>query len=166
VGYLLEGIQEYPLPFGEADESCVEVIQVRDPHHPLYGLSFQVIRRSIHRGGDFPPSYEVEHRNGASLLVPISATDTPVIKPNRTKLSIEALRELVVAVECLESVNRHPKGDPLSIGIFDARFATVVVTEGKLIQVALQVLLAAALVDANHTALEHAKEAFDGIGGH
>ncbi len=52
------------IPSGESDESLAEVIQVLDPLHPLYGQSFRVIRRSAHRGGNFPPSYEVEYRNG------------------------------------------------------------------------------------------------------
>jgi hypothetical protein len=86
------------------------VIQVLDPHHPLYGRSFRVIRRSTHRAGNFPPSYEVEYRHGISLLVPVSVTDPSLIRPNRTKLSIEALRELVVAVECLESDEHGSKG--------------------------------------------------------
>jgi hypothetical protein len=98
------------IPSGEADESLAEVIQVLDPHHPLYGRSFRVIRRSAHRVGNFPPSYEVEYRNGVSLLVPVSVTDSSVITPNRTKLSIEALRELITAVECLESDEHRSKG--------------------------------------------------------
>jgi hypothetical protein len=100
------------IPPGEADESLAEVIQVLDPRHPLYGRSFRVIRRSAHRAGNFPPSYEVEYRNGGSLLVPISATNTDEISANRTKLSIEALRELIVAVECLEPDEHGPK-EPL-----------------------------------------------------
>ena len=91
------------IPSGEADESSFEVIQVLDPRHPLYGRSFRLICRSSHRGGNFPPSYEVEHRGGTSLLVPIAATEPQEPNANRTKLSIEALHELILAVECLES---------------------------------------------------------------
>jgi hypothetical protein len=94
------------IPSGEPDESLAEVIQVLDPRHPLYGRSFRVICRSSHRGGNFPPSYEVEHRGGTSLLVPISATEPDEVSANRIKLSIEALCELVSTVECLES-NEH-----------------------------------------------------------
>ena len=90
------------IPSGEADESLFEVIQVLDPRHPLYGRSFRLICRSSHRGGNFPPSYEVEHRGGTSLLVPIAATEPQEPNANRTKLSIEALHELISAVECLE----------------------------------------------------------------
>jgi len=82
------------IPSGESDESLAEVIQVLDPRHPLHGRSFRVIRRSAHRAGNFPASYEVEYRNGVSLLVPISVTELYVIGPNQTKLSIESLREL------------------------------------------------------------------------
>jgi hypothetical protein len=78
------------------------VIEVLDPRHPLYGRSFRVICRSSHRGGYPLPSYEVEYRNGVSLLVPVAVTDPNVIRTNQTKLSIDALRELIVAAECLE----------------------------------------------------------------
>ena len=91
------------IPSGEADESFAEVIEVLDPRHPLYGRSFRVICRSSHKGGNFPPSFEVEHRGGTSLLVPISATESDGLCANRPKLSIEALCELISAVECLES---------------------------------------------------------------
>jgi hypothetical protein len=97
------------IPSGKFDESLAEVIQVRDPHHPLYGRSFRVICRSTHRGGNFPPSYEVEFRDGVSLLVPVSVTDLYETTPNQTKLSIEALRELIVAVECLEQDEHRSK---------------------------------------------------------
>jgi hypothetical protein len=74
----------------------------------------RVIRRSSHRGGNFPPSYEVEHRFGTSLLVPISATEPQKPNANRTKLSIEALGDLLSAVEGLECDERgseRPLGD-------------------------------------------------------
>lgn len=90
------------IPSGEPDESLVEVVEVLDPRHPLYGRSFRVICRSSHRGGNFPPSYEVEHRGGTSLLVPISVTEPYQLNTNRTKFSIEALYDLISAVECLE----------------------------------------------------------------
>jgi hypothetical protein len=85
------------------------VIRVLDPRHPLYGRSFRVIRRSVHRGGNFQPSYEVEYRDGTSLLVPIAVTEHYKIGPNRTKLSIEALRDLIVAAECLECDEHRPQ---------------------------------------------------------
>ena len=63
------------IPCSEADESSIDEIKVLDPRHPLYGRSFRVLRRSTHRGGNFPPSYEVEYRNGSSLLIPVAATE-------------------------------------------------------------------------------------------
>jgi len=101
------------IPSSEPDESFAEVVQVLDPRHPLYGPSLRVIHRSSHRGGNFPPSYEVEHRFGTSLLVPISATEPQKPNANRTKLSIEALSDLLSAVECLECDER---GSERSLG--------------------------------------------------
>jgi hypothetical protein len=80
---------------GESDESSIEVIRVRDRRHPLYGRSFRVIRRTMDRGGNFPASYEVEYRNGSSLLIPVQATEKYELNSNQTKLSIEALLDLV-----------------------------------------------------------------------
>jgi len=101
------------IPSGESDESLVELVRVRDPRHPLYGRSFRVIRRVAHRGGNFPPSYEVEYLSGRSLLIPITATEPYHHGTNQTKLSIEALRELVFAVESLEC---HERGSERSMG--------------------------------------------------
>lgn len=97
------------IPAGESDESSTEVIRVLDPQHPLYGRSFHVIRRPTHRGGNFPPSYEVEYRNGSTLLIPVAATEKYVRDTNRTKLSIEAVRDLVSVAECLENHEYRPK---------------------------------------------------------
>ena len=98
------------VPSGEPDESLIERVRVLDPHHPLYGRTFCVIRRLVQRGGNYPASYEVEYYNGASLLIPVSATEHNVIRPNLTKLSIEALRDLIVAAECLERDEHRSKG--------------------------------------------------------
>jgi hypothetical protein len=84
------------------------MIEVLDPRHPLYGRSFRVIRRSTHRGGNFPPSYEVEHYHGSSLLIPVAVTEKRVLDANQTKLSIEALRDLVAVAECLDSHEYRP----------------------------------------------------------
>jgi hypothetical protein len=62
-----------------------------------------VIRRSTHLGGNFPPSYEVEYRNGSSLLIPVAATEAPNSANNQTKLSIDALQELISVVNCLDT---------------------------------------------------------------
>jgi hypothetical protein len=75
---------------------------VRDPAHPLFERTFRVIRHSVHRGGGFPISYEVEYRDGASLLIPVAATEPQISSENRTKLSVEALHELTSLVEQLE----------------------------------------------------------------
>jgi DNA invertase Pin-like site-specific DNA recombinase len=75
---------------------------VRDPAHPLFGRAFRVIR-SVHRGGNIPISYEVEHRDGASLLIPVAATEPQHTMQNRTKLSIEALHDLTLTVEQLDA---------------------------------------------------------------
>jgi hypothetical protein len=90
------------IPSGESDESSSEVIRVRDRRHPLYGRSFRVIRRTMDRGGNFPASYEVEYRNGSSLLIPVQATEQYELNSNQTKLSIEALLDLVSVAECLD----------------------------------------------------------------
>ena len=101
------------VPSGESDESSVEVIEVLDPCHPLYGRTFRVIRRVGRGSGNFSPSYEVEYLQNHSLLVPISVTEAYNGKANQTKLSIEALRDLVLTVECLES---HEHGSEGSVG--------------------------------------------------
>src|SRR5271154_1068131 len=101
------------VPCGESDESSVEVIEVLDPCHPLCGRTFRVIRRVDRGSGNFSPSYEVEYLQNHSLLVPISVTEAYNKKANQTKLSIEALRDLVLTVECLES---HEHGSEGSVG--------------------------------------------------
>jgi hypothetical protein len=97
------------IPSAKADESFSEVIQVLDPRYPLYGRSFRVICRSPQKGGNFSPSYEVEHRGGTSLLVPVAATEPFDLDATRPKLSIESLHELMSAVECLESDEHRSK---------------------------------------------------------
>src|SRR5690242_16871736 len=75
------------IPSCESDESPIEEVRVLDPLHPLYGRSFRVIRRSTQRGGNFLPSYEVEHCNGSSLLIPIAVTEWHDSPNKRTILS-------------------------------------------------------------------------------
>lgn len=96
------------IPASESDESSGEEITVQDPTHPLFGRTFRVIRRSVHRGGGFPISYEVEHGDAASLLVPVAATEPQNSTENRTKLSVEALRDLISAAEQLEQQADRP----------------------------------------------------------
>ena len=66
-------------PLVSLTRSLIERVRVLDPHHPLYGRTFCVIRRLVQRGGNYPASYEVEYYNGASLLIPVSATEHNVI---------------------------------------------------------------------------------------
>jgi len=77
-------------------------VTVLDPTHPLYGRTFRVVR-SVHRGGDHPVSYEVEHRDGASLLIPVASTEPQMGQENRTKLSVEALHDLISLAEQLDA---------------------------------------------------------------
>src|SRR3954453_23912444 len=95
------------IPCSEADEASIDEIKVLDRRHPLYGRSFRVLRRSTHRGGNFPPSYEVEYRNGSSLLIPVAATEWHDSPNDQLKLCLEALRDLVHAVDCLDSHDEH-----------------------------------------------------------
>ena len=74
-----------------------------DPRHPLYGRSFRVLRRLIQRGGNFPRSYEVEYSNGSTLLIPVSAIEYDNSENNQTKLSIEALHDLLSVIDCFDS---------------------------------------------------------------
>lgn len=52
-----------------------------------------------------------------------------------------------------------------SRGVVHAQLDAVVVAEGELVEVSLEVLLAAVLINTFHAALEDAKEALDGVGG-
>ncbi|WP_229180263.1 MULTISPECIES: Y4bD/Y4pK family protein, partial [Bradyrhizobium] len=98
------------IPSGESDESPAIEVTVCEPAHPLFGRTFRVIRRSVHRGGGFPLSYEVEYRDGASLLIPVAAIEPQMSMENRTKLSVEALHDLTSLVEQLEhDANRSEK---------------------------------------------------------
>lgn len=90
------------IPSGESDESPAIEVTVREPAHPLFGHTFRVIRSSVHLGGGLPLSYEVEYRDGASLLIPVAATEPRTSMENRTKLSVEALHDLTSLVEQLE----------------------------------------------------------------
>jgi hypothetical protein len=48
-------------------------VTVLDPAHPLFDGAFRVVRM-VHRGGNHPIGYEVEYRDGASLLIQVAAT--------------------------------------------------------------------------------------------
>lgn len=100
------------IPAGESDESSADEVTVQDPTHPLFGRPFRVIRRSVHRGGGFPISYEVEYGEAASLLIPVAVTEPQNWPANRTKLSIEALQDLISVAEQLEN-HADKAGRPL-----------------------------------------------------
>ncbi len=89
-------------PSGEPDESFPEEIRVLDPRHPLYGRSFRVVGRTSHRGGNFLPSYEVEYRDRVTLLVPVATTEHPASSVAFTKLSMDALQDLLNMVDCID----------------------------------------------------------------
>ncbi|MBR0867975.1 hypothetical protein JQ614_40545 [Bradyrhizobium diazoefficiens] len=55
------------IPSGESDESPAIEVTVFEPTHPLFGRTFRVIRRSVHRGGGFPLSYEVVNNSHDTL---------------------------------------------------------------------------------------------------
>jgi len=95
-------------------------VTVRDPRHPLFGRTFRVIRHSVHRGGGFPVSHEVEHRYQTSLLIPVAITEPQNGPKNQTKLSIEALQDLISLAEQLES---HVDQAGRSLGCPAAEFA-------------------------------------------
>jgi hypothetical protein len=54
------------------------------------------------RGGNVPASYEVEYRDGSSLIIPVKATEPCELNLNQTKLSIEALLDLVSVAESID----------------------------------------------------------------
>jgi hypothetical protein len=94
----------------EADESLPEMVEVRDPTHPLFGRRFTVLRRLMSGTGGLPPSYEVEYINGSSLIIPILATEQYQHKANQLKLSIDSLTELLVIAEGLGPNDDRSKG--------------------------------------------------------
>jgi hypothetical protein len=101
------------IPCSEADGPSIDEIKVLDHRHPLYGRSFRVLRRSTHRGGKFPPFYEVEYRDGSTLLIPVAATEWHDSPNDQIKLCLEALWDLVCAVDCLDSHDEHKSERPL-----------------------------------------------------
>lgn len=88
-------------PARESDESSLEEIAVVDPHHPLLGRKFKVIRRV--GGNRGTPSYEVEYLGTYRLLVPIASTESSAAVENHTKLSLEGLNDLILTVELIEN---------------------------------------------------------------
>jgi hypothetical protein len=89
-------------PSRESDESPLEEIMVADARHPLFGRKFKVIR-CLGRVGNCLPSYEVEYLGDYRLLVPIAATVSSAAMENHTKLSFDALNDLILAAELIEN---------------------------------------------------------------
>ena len=85
----------------ESDESFLEEIVVADPRHPLFGRKFSVIRRVFAKGN--LSSYEVEYLGTHRLLVPTAATEPSAAPENHTKLSLEALSDLILTAELIEN---------------------------------------------------------------
>lgn len=75
---------------------------VADARHPLFGRKFKVIR-CLGRVGNCLPSYEVEYLGDYRLLVPIAATVSSAAMENHTKLSFDALNDLILAAELIEN---------------------------------------------------------------
>lgn len=109
------------VPDSESDESFPEVVEVRDPHHPLWGRSYRVIRKIGQRGRGIPASYEVEYRAGSSLLIQATAIEYYEQEANQIKLSMEALLELLSTADCPDA---HEHGSSRSLVDADARAPT------------------------------------------
>lgn len=101
-----------------ADESSPKMVEVTDPRNPLYGRSFCVIREVARGSGNCAPSYEVEHRDGSTLLIPVTATLEYIEGTNQIKLSVEAIRDLIALAETLEGHDDRTEG---SVGNVVAR---------------------------------------------
>lgn len=105
------------VPDSESDESYPEVVEVRDPHHPLWGRSYRVIRKISQRGRGIPAVYEVEYRAGSSLLIQATAIEYYEQEVNEIKLSMEALLELLSTADCPDA---HEHGSNRSLVDGDA----------------------------------------------
>jgi hypothetical protein len=96
------------IPTGEAHGPYPAEVTVHDPRHPLYGRCFRVLRRLTGRGGNFLPSFEVEHPGGTSLLIPEAATEPRQAMETGVKLCVEGLRDLVSLAEPLDEHADRP----------------------------------------------------------
>ena len=90
-------------PTDEGDVPALASVTVEDPHHPLFGRSFRVLGFAPPSTVGLSPSYEVKYLHGISLLVPVAATVRPDRLEKRTKLSVEALRDLISLIELLDA---------------------------------------------------------------
>jgi hypothetical protein len=99
------GLRSTPKP--DADLPAPTEIEVIDPAHPLYGRRFRLV--SIARGTCSESCARVEWRFGLTLLLPLTVTNLGSRneqRPTCTKLSIEALGELVAVAEASEGAWR------------------------------------------------------------
>lgn len=96
------------IPTDEADLPSLAEVTVQDSGHALYGRRFRVLRLLARRGSGLPPCFEVEHRDGCTLLIPVRVTEPVGTRENRTKLSVEGLRELISLAEQLEEHADRP----------------------------------------------------------
>jgi hypothetical protein len=90
-------------PTDEGDVPALASVTVEDPRHPLFGRSFRVLGFAPPSTVGLSPSYEVKYLHGISLLVPVAATVRPDRLEKRTKLSVEALRDLISLIELLDA---------------------------------------------------------------
>jgi hypothetical protein len=87
-------------PRAEADVPVPADIEVSDPAHPLYGRRFRVV--SVTGGTCSDSRVRVKWRFGLTLLLPLEVTNLVPRNEQRTtptKLSIEAMEELVAVAE-------------------------------------------------------------------
>lgn len=87
----------------DADVPLPTEVEVVDPTHPLYRRRFRVV--SVIRESRAARIVRVEWRFGLTLLLPLSVTDIGAFeepRTMRTKLSVEALEDLVAVAEASE----------------------------------------------------------------
>ena len=87
-------------PKADDDLPLPRDIEVIDPTHPLFGRRFRLL--SIARGTCSDSCGRVQWRFGLTLLVPLEVTNLGLRKEQRTmrtRLSIEALEDLVATAE-------------------------------------------------------------------
>ena len=92
-------------PTADADVPMPADVEVIDPTHPLYGRRFRLV--SITRGTCSDSCARVEWRFGLTLLLSLEVTNLVPRKEQRTmrtRLSIEAMEELVAVAEGSEGV--------------------------------------------------------------
>jgi hypothetical protein len=107
---------------------AAEVVEVTDPAHPLYGLTFPLIE--VANKPQLGRACAVRLTPGVVRLIPLAATDRGGVPPVRTacRLSVPALRALVALAAALggdrqEERDDGPAGAPARDG---ARAATPV----------------------------------------